>query len=485
MDNLPAFLDTRIAAIEPGSIDDPAAPYQPLIAIWLLEMALALGWYRRAQRDRAVDVFRNDFFRQCTGIPSSGEGGDDQDENVPEFLRKPRTRRVADATLARQLTQALAKARRQPLAPDLPLFRNVELLGGLLGLNDAEKAIVTYFVTLQAFHPFLEIVSAQDSKLNRASVIRLLSTLLGRPDAEIAAALHEEATLSTARILWLDWDHDCLDGQMNLISGLAAAMLAPSATAAELADRFLKRTAAPALDCAAFPHLARDIATVTGYLSGVLRDRTRGSNILFYGPAGTGKTELARHIADAIGKPMLVRRASDILSMCVGGSEKNIARMFADARQQDAVLVLDEADSFLADRRGAQHSWEVTQVNELLTQMEAFDGVFVCTTNLMAALDPASLRRFAFKVKFDYLNADQRWRMFVGELARLGGDVGQAGDRETPVRRLERVTPGDFAVVARQVELWGVAPSASELYEHLRKECEVKAGSVRSIGFAA
>ena len=411
MDNLPAFLDTRIAAIEPGSIDDPAAPYQPLIAIWLLEMALALGWYRRAQRDRAVDVFRNDFFRQCTGIPSSGEGGDDQDENVPEFLRKPRTRRVADATLARQL--------------------------------------------------------------------------LGRPDAEIAAALHEEATLSTARILWLDWDHDCLDGQMNLISGLAAAMLAPSATAAELADRFLKRTAAPALDCAAFPHLARDIATVTGYLSGVLRDRTRGSNILFYGPPGTSKTELARHIADAIGKPMLVRRASDILSMCVGGSEKNIARMFADARQQDAVLVVDEADSFLADRRGAQHSWEVTQVNELLTQMEAFDGVFVCTTNLMAALDPASLRRFAFKVKFDYLNADQRWRMFVGELARLGGDVGQAGDRETPVRRLERVTPGDFAVVARQVELWGVAPSASELYEHLRKECEVKAGSVRSIGFAA
>jgi len=229
MDNLPAFLDTKIAAIEPGSIDDPAAPYQPLIAIWLLEMALALGWYRRAQRDRAVDVFRNDFFRQCTGIPSSGEGGDDQDENVPEFLRKPRTRRVADATLARQLTQALAKARRQPLAPDLPLFRNVELLGGLLGLNDAEKAIVAYFVTLQAFHPFLEIVSAQDSKLNRASVIRLLSILLGRPDGEIAAALHEEATLSTARILWLDWDHDCLDQQMNLISGLAAAMLAPQA----------------------------------------------------------------------------------------------------------------------------------------------------------------------------------------------------------------------------------------------------------------
>ena len=135
---------------------------------------------------------------------------------------------------------------------------------------------------------------------------------------------------------------------------------------------------------------------------------------------------------------MLVRRASDLLSKWLGDSEKNIARMFAEARQQDAVLVLDEADSFLADRRGAQHSWEVTQVNELLTQMEAFDGIFVCTTNLMDRLDAASLRRFAFKVKFDFLTADQRWAMFRQELERLGGDVTQAAAWEASVRRLER-----------------------------------------------
>ena len=58
----------------------------------------------------------------------------------------------------------------------------------------------------------------------------------------------------------------------------------------------------------------------------------------FYGPAGSGKSELAWHFADEIGKPMLVRRAYDILSMLVGGSEKNFARMFAEARQQDARL---------------------------------------------------------------------------------------------------------------------------------------------------
>ena len=123
---------------------------------------------------------------------------------------------------------------------------------------------------------------------------------------------------------------------------------------------------------------------------------------------------------------MLVKRASDLLDMYVGQTEKSIAAMFDDARQRDAVLVLDEADSFLRDRRGAHRSWEVTQVNELLTQMEAFDGIFICTTNLMESLDAASLRRFPWKILFDWLKPGQRWGLFAQEFARLGGDIAQA-----------------------------------------------------------
>ena len=80
----------------------------------------------------------------------------------------------------------------------------------------------------------------------------------------------------------------------------------------------------------------------------------------FHGPAGTGKSELARHLADALARPLLVKRASDLLGKYVGETEQHLAAMFTDARQQDAVLVLDEADSFLRDRRGARQSWEVT-----------------------------------------------------------------------------------------------------------------------------
>ena len=63
--------------------------------------------------------------------------------------------------------------------------------------------------------------------------------------------------------------------------------------------------------------------------------------------------------------------------------------MFEEAKEEGAVLLLDEADSFLQDRASLKQSWEVTQVNELLTQMESFDGLFVCSTNLMDKLDLA------------------------------------------------------------------------------------------------
>lgn len=194
----------------------------------------------------------------------------------------------------------------------------------------------------------------------------------------------------------------------------------------------------------------------------------------FHGPAGTGKSELARHIADRLEKPLLVKRASDLLDMYVGQTEQRIAAMFDDARQRDAVLVLDEADSFLRDRRGAHRSWEVTQVNELLTQMEAFDGIFIATTNLMESLDAASLRRFPWKIRFDWLKPGQRWGLFAQEFVRLGGEIAEALAWKDHVLGLDRLTPGDVAAVVRQYELWDETPSAGEFYRRLAAEVAAK-----------
>ena len=115
-------------------------------------------------------------------------------------------------------------------------------------------------------------------------------------------------------------------------------------------------------------------------------------------------------------------------------------------------------------------------MNELLTQMEAFDGIFVCTTNLMEKLDQACLRRFAFKIRFNPLTPDQRWGLFQQELERLGGIPEELPPWEGQVRRLENLGPGDFAVVVRQFELWGTAATACELYRQFRLESKAKVG---------
>jgi SpoVK/Ycf46/Vps4 family AAA+-type ATPase len=205
----------------------------------------------------------------------------------------------------------------------------------------------------------------------------------------------------------------------------------------------------------------------------------------FYGPPGTGKTSLGRHLAEALDRPLMVKRASDLLGRFVGQTEQNLARMFRTARDDGAVLLLDEADGFLRDRQTAQQSWEVTQVNELLTQMEDFDGVFICATNLMDRLDPAALRRFDFKVRFDCLNNEQRWRLFVRYLDELGYSC-LAGEETTLIRSLEKLnnlTPGDFAVASRQFRILGLEALPSLLLATLAEECKAKPESGGRIGF--
>ena len=141
--------------------------------------------------------------------------------------------------------------------------------------------------------------------------------------------------------------------------------------------------------------------------------REKHAAVCLYGPPGTGKTAWAHHLAHRMGVPMRSARASDLIDCYVGETEKHLARLFTEARDEGALLFLDEADSFLQDRANAHRSWEITQVNEMLTQMEAFEGVFVCATNLVDSLDRASLRRFAMKVEFRALRPEARWSMLL------------------------------------------------------------------------
>jgi SpoVK/Ycf46/Vps4 family AAA+-type ATPase len=213
--------------------------------------------------------------------------------------------------------------------------------------------------------------------------------------------------------------------------------------------------------------------------------RTRGLGTLcFYGPPGTGKTALAEHIAKALRRRLMIRQASDIMSKYVGETEQNMAKMFDEADTEQAVLLLDEADSFLRSRRLAERSYEITEVNEMLQGMERFGGVFICTTNLFQDLDEAALRRFTFKIRFRPLTAAQRERMFVAEA--LGGEAAHlTAEQGRRLAVLDALTPGDFAAVKRQVDVLGEVFEPDEFLSQLEAEHRVKPDirQRRAIGF--
>lgn len=213
--------------------------------------------------------------------------------------------------------------------------------------------------------------------------------------------------------------------------------------------------------------------------------KARGHGCLcFHGAPGTGKTALAEHLAQQLERPLMIRRASDLVSKFVGETEQQMAAMFREAEAEKAVLLLDEADSFLQDRRGAQRTYEVTEVNEMLQGMERFAGIFVCTTNLMDSIDQAALRRFTFKIRFKPLTAVQRETMFVVEA--LGGDASRL-DASLAARlaKLEQLCPGDFAAVKRQVEILAESLEPGEFLAQLEAEHRIKpeVREARNMGF--
>ncbi len=205
--------------------------------------------------------------------------------------------------------------------------------------------------------------------------------------------------------------------------------------------------------------------------------------LVFYGPPGTGKTALAQHIARAADRPCVVKRVSDLQSPWVGVCEKNIAAAFEAALEDGSVLVLDEAESFLEDRRGARARWEVSQANELLAQMDRFEGLLICTTNAVDRLDRAALRRFAIKIRFDALQPAQARALMAEALHRLG--VASADEAAlAAVERLRQLAPGDVAAVVRCFRILGQTPSVEEFICCLREEVTLKTGgAAERIGF--
>lgn len=201
----------------------------------------------------------------------------------------------------------------------------------------------------------------------------------------------------------------------------------------------------------------------------LLADRIVQSDVMqfsmcLYGAPGTGKSAYARYLADRMGIDVIMKRGSDLFSKWTGESEQAIAAAFREAEERGAMLVFDEADSFLQSRLNMSEPWQISQVNEMLTWMENVSIPFICTTNLISSLDKASLRRFIFKVKYDYLTPEQvklAFKQFFGERPQVS------------LAHLTKMAPGDFSIVKRKADVLKITDQI-ELVTMLEQEMAAK-----------
>lgn len=203
-------------------------------------------------------------------------------------------------------------------------------------------------------------------------------------------------------------------------------------------------------------------------------DAPRDFSLLLMGPPGTGKTALSHHIAGVLDRPLEIKRVSDLVSKWVGETEKNITDAFAVAADQGHVLLFDEIDSLLFDRTTASRSWEVSQVNELLTWMDQHPMPFIAATNHAGKLDPAAMRRFVFKLELKPLDRARAAHAYHRFFARKA---------PAALAEVDGLTPGDFAVVARQLRFAGNKPKPAEIVELLAAEVKTRPGKLNRIGF--
>jgi SpoVK/Ycf46/Vps4 family AAA+-type ATPase len=167
---------------------------------------------------------------------------------------------------------------------------------------------------------------------------------------------------------------------------------------------------------------------------GFARQYQRGLSLsaLFDGEPGTGKTLAAEILASELDLPLQRVNMAAVLDKYVGGTEKNLQRVFHEARTSQRVLLFDEADALFSSRvqvESSQDRYANLEINLLLQLMEDYDGIVVLTTNLAQGIDKAFERRIGYKVHFPFPSSglrEQLWRGLIPAELPLAADIGFA-----------------------------------------------------------
>ena len=151
--------------------------------------------------------------------------------------------------------------------------------------------------------------------------------------------------------------------------------------------------------------------------------------------------------------------------MYVGEGEKQLSQAFAKAKSEKSILLIDEIDSIAGNRKDADRNYQKTFVNQLLTELDNFEGIFIATCNFLDALDPAVLRRLFLKIKFDFMTEEQSQSCFELYFPKL---------KRHTLGHIPYLTPGDFYAVKEASQFDTKRTTVTRVREMLKQEIQLK-----------
>lgn len=216
-------------------------------------------------------------------------------------------------------------------------------------------------------------------------------------------------------------------------------------------------------------------------------DQGPGPALFLHGVPGSGKSEFLHFLGRRMDRKVVVKQVADIEDPFLGMTERRIADAFEEAKDENALLLFDEGDSWLRDRRCARHQWEYSITNQFLQSLEAHSGIVGVTSNLFEQIDPAVMRRMSHKIRFLPVRPDQARLLFDAHLSRLLPNQpasNLSADIAVALAQIGGLVPGDFAAVARRFALEGGAASKEGLLAALSEEVAARSVASRRVGFA-
>lgn len=459
------------------------APLEPIVRLWILRMLIPMGGHRKfiGEHDVTDD-----------GILSALTDSAPCSKPPPPWIRQPRPRpSLVDFDAKSQLKQLrdwyeLAEASAATTSLPSLLSVNLARLVTLLSLSVIESALLGFAVLLHT-EQALTNAAIQFGEVTSAKTYRILSGVLRIPERSVREALAIDGRLSRSGLVDMEltaWSAGFLHDQLHVLSGrFADLIVSTDADPIKLIRDVVYPSVATTLSIEDYAHVANDLTVLQTYVQHAVATRRVGANVLVYGAPGTGKTELARLIADTSRISLFEIASNDRANSSLGVEERLRAYCGAQAfvNNGQSLLLFDEAEDVFEGgqswlRVGTVGESRKAQVNKLLEDNAV---VTIWIANHVQSMDDAFLRRFDIVMQLPIPPRQQRQRIIE---TNAGGLV-DAKDASR-LASVEHLSP---AVIARSADVIGSIADelavqkidAGESFERLLS------GSLQAQGFPA